>query len=110
MELHLREDDHGRWTVMTVTGELDLHTAPALDEQITAATRSGVHLALDLHGVEFLDSSALGVMVVALKRLRERGGDLAVVGASGSPAKVLSITGLDRLLTVVDELQDLPDA
>lgn len=110
MELHLRENGHGRWTVLTVSGELDLHTAPMLDAQITTAIRPGLHLALDFHDVVFLDSSALGVIVGALKRLRDGGGDLALVGASGLPAKVLSITGVDSELTVVETLADLPDA
>jgi anti-anti-sigma regulatory factor len=49
------------------------------------------------------------VIVTALKRLRERGGDLALVGAAGSPAKVLAITGMDQVIPSVAGRDALPE-
>ena len=87
-------------TVLTVRGELDLYTAPALRDRVLAAAAEGQHrLVIDLSGVPFMDSSGLGVIVACLKRLRESGGDLALVTAPGSPpSKLLSLTGLDRAI------------
>ena len=55
-----------------------------------------------------MDSSSLGVLVAYLKRARERGGDLMLVGVQGSPAKVISLTGLDAVFRMEDSLADLP--
>jgi anti-sigma B factor antagonist len=87
-------------TVLTVRGELDLYTAPALRDRVLAAAAEGQRrLVIDLSGVPFMDSSGLGVIVACLKRLRESGGDLALVTAPGSPpSKLLSLTGLDRAI------------
>lgn len=87
-------------TVLTVRGELDLYTAPALRDRVLAAAAEGHRrLVIDLSGVPFMDSSGLGVIVACLKRLRESGGDLALVTAPGSPpSKLLSLTGLDRAI------------
>jgi anti-anti-sigma factor len=52
-----------------------------------------------------MDSSTLGVLVTALKHARERGGDVVLVGVSGSPAKVLELTGLDRVFRVEDSVR-----
>ena len=90
----------GDRTILTVEGELDLYTAPVLREQVlTTSDEAGSRLIVDLTGVPFMDSSGLGVIVACLKRLRESGGDLALVTAPGSPpSKLLSLTGLDRAI------------
>lgn len=88
------------WTVLSVEGEVDLHTAPAVREAAIEAMEAGAdHLLLDLTEVPFMDSSGLGVIVACLKRLRELGGDLAVVSPPSSPpTKLLSLTGLDHAI------------
>ena len=88
------------WTVLSVEGEMDLFSAPAVRDAALAAMDSGVdHLVLDLTAVPFMDSSGLGVIVACLKRLREMGGDLAVVSPPSSPpTKLLSLTGLDHAI------------
>jgi anti-sigma B factor antagonist len=99
-ELSIEARAMGDRTVLTVRGELDLYTAPALRDRVLAAAAEGQHrLVIDLSGVPFMDSSGLGVIVACLKRLRESGGDLALVTAPGSPpSKLLSLTGLDRAI------------
>ena len=98
------------WTVITVTGELDLHTAPSLQVEIsTAMEEEARFLAVDLTGVGFMDSTALGILVSSSTRARERGGELTLIGVSGSPAKVLSVTGMDEVFPVVAVAGDLPE-
>ena len=65
-------------------------------------------MAVDLSSVPFMDSSSLGILVSNFKRLRERDGDLAIVGVAGSPQKVLSITGIDRVIPIFDDATELP--
>ncbi len=99
----------GTWTVLEVSGELDLHTSPDLRDSVSELLEAGTtKLAIDLEHVGFMDSSSLGILVTALKRIREHDGDLALVGVNGSPLKVLALTGIDRLMPLYGSTADLP--
>ena len=96
----ISEEEVGGVPVVSVVGEIDVATAPQLRDRLQArwppaAPRSAV----DLLDVTFLDSTALGVLVGALKRCREAGGDLRLVIDRAADPKVFEITGLTgRLL------------
>jgi anti-sigma B factor antagonist len=101
--------------VIAARGEIDLFTAPELKQVITEVIESGERrVAIDLSEVSFLDSTALGVLIGAVKRLRSRGGALAVVNTDSSIAKTFEITGLDQIFTIVssraEALEALDDA
>lgn len=99
----------GDWTVVEVAGELDLHTSPSMREHVLGIIEGGgTRVALDLTRVEFMDSSSLGSLVTCLKRIRERDGRLVLVGVGGTPMKVLTLTGLDRVFELVDSAAALP--
>lgn len=111
MDLVLENGEVGPWSVVRVTGELDLHTSPQLrDHVLSLIGDQSIQLALDLTEVGFLDSSSLGMLVTLLKRIRERGGDLRLVGVSGSPMKVFTLTGLDRVFEIAETPESLPAA
>jgi anti-sigma B factor antagonist len=100
----MRERESGNWHVLEVSGELDLHTSPRLRERLERAIASASSdVLVDLTGVGFMDSTALGVLVGALKRARALDRDLALVVPDGPPRRVLAITGLDREFTVLEE-------
>lgn len=95
----------GGCAVVTVVGELDLHTAPRLREALLPlAEEAGASVVVDLTEVPFLDSSGLTVFVVALKRLREQGGSLRLVAPSPRVVKVFAITGLDAAIPIHADL------
>jgi anti-anti-sigma factor len=109
MDLVLENATSGSWTVVRVEGELDLHTSPQLRDHVLALIgESPPNVVLDLSAVGFMDSSSLGMLVTCLKRVRERDGRFVLLGVSGSPMKVLSLTGLDRVFEVVPSMDDLP--
>jgi anti-sigma B factor antagonist len=108
MELTFGTRTHDGWTILAVAGELDLHTSPQLKEELQRVTDGTAFVALDLTDVPFMDSSSLGVIVGGLKRARERGGDLALLGLQGSPSKIVSLTGLDDVFRLVDAPEELP--
>jgi anti-sigma B factor antagonist len=91
------------WGVLTVDGELDLSTSPDLRDALYALATGHERIAIDLSAVTFMDSTALGVIVAGMKRARERGGELALIGPTGSPRKVLSITALDQIVPIVED-------
>ena len=95
--------------MVEVAGELDLHTSPALRDHVLGLIEEGTgFLALDLTKVDFMDSSSLGSLVACLKRLRERDGRLVLIGVTGSPKKVLGLTGLDRVFEQIERPDELP--
>jgi anti-sigma B factor antagonist len=84
------------------SGEIDAHTAPHLRECIQRIlAEPGVeHLVIDLSGTTFLDSSALGVLIGARKRVGELEGRLDIVLPSSHLRRIFEITALDRVLAL----------
>ncbi len=91
--------------VLTLAGELDLYNAEeiraALAEAIASSPRCVV---LDLAEVEFVDSTALGVLVEANSRLGPDG--LRLAALQPGPRRALQVSGLDRHLPVHDSVDD----
>ncbi|WP_067489768.1 STAS domain-containing protein [Actinomadura hibisca] len=108
MGLHRRVE--GRWVVVAVTGELDIATAPALEEALSvpALPDGRTHVAVDAADLRFCDSTGLNVLVRAWKRLRERQGRLIVLRPPAFFAERLNWMGLDRILTLAESLPDDP--
>ncbi len=87
--------------VVSVSGELDLYNADSLREELGLLTGVDKPLAIvDLLGVPLLDSTALGVLVDAAKRVRGAGGRFALVSEDPRTLRVLEVTGLDRIFRV----------
>lgn len=92
------EPQVARWAVVRVEGELDVATGPALRDRLIELVDGGVrHVVLDLGTVPFLDSSALGVLVTGLKRLRIAGGTMRLAACRPPVRAVMKITSLDRV-------------
>ncbi|MGZ6266911.1 MAG: STAS domain-containing protein, partial [Candidatus Limnocylindrales bacterium] len=77
------------------------YTAPKLREQLIDLVSSGhYNLVVDMEGVEFLDSTGLGVLVGGLKRVRAHGGALRLVCTQERILKVFRITGLTKVFPI----------
>jgi anti-sigma B factor antagonist len=93
----------GGLAAVAVRGELDIRSAPDLRTWLAKVLDDGaVQLVLDLSEVGFMDSSGLGVLVGAHKRLARLGGRLSVVGVSPIVARLLTVTGLSRVFDTRD--------
>jgi anti-anti-sigma factor len=87
---------------VVVRGELDLATAPELEQTLLAPIEDGREVVLDLRELEFMDSSGVRVLVVAHSRAQGRFGLIAA--PDNSPVtKILAIAGLAPELNFVDE-------
>ena len=105
MDLGLDVTEHDGVSVVEVRGEVDVSTAPRLRQalmELAAEGRCDVVVVLD--GVEFLDSTGLGVLVSGLKRFRTMGGDLILVCTRPRLLRVLELTRLDRAFAVYPDL------
>lgn len=88
--------------VVAVQGEIDLFTAPELKQVLAEAIEAGrTRIVVDLTETTFLDSTALGVLIGAVKRLRSRDGALAIVNIDENITKTFEITGLDQIFTIL---------
>jgi anti-sigma B factor antagonist len=89
--------------IVSVQGDLDLFTAPELKQRLTDAIERGTtRVVVDLDEATSIDSTTLGVLIAAVKRLRLRHGDLAVVCSDPGIARTFEITGLDEVFGVLD--------
>ena len=101
-EAWLASESRGDCMVITIHGDLDIVTSPQLDECLTAAQGSHRWIIIDLADVDFLDTSALAVIVGHWKKATAAGGTLALAGARYRYAKTLWITGLADKLTLFE--------
>src|SRR5262245_65878631 len=86
--------------VVSVTGEIDSFSAPALEQELEWVLGDGANNAVvDLAGVGFIDSTALRVLLKALPRFSRRGGKLVLVSDDRRVLRPLGVTGLDRKFT-----------
>jgi anti-sigma B factor antagonist len=96
--------------VVAVTGEIDLFTAPEFKQRMSRPIDEGVQrLVVDLSRTTFIDSSSLGVLIGAHRRLKQRNGSLVVVCDNDTIVKTFKITGLDGVFTLVRSLDDALD-
>ena len=88
--------------IASVTGEIDIASAGALRTNLLRlASAPAVGLVVDLTAVSFVDSSGLNALVAAWTQLDERGGRLVVAAATPLVVRLLEVTGLNQLFTVV---------
>ena len=107
MDLTLENSSAGERMVVAVGGEIDVYTAPKLRERLVELINSGhYHLVINLEGVDFLDSTGLGVLVGALKRVRSNDGDLYLVCTQPRIRKVFEVTGLTKVFSLFDTVDD----
>ena len=93
--------------IVSVTGEIDLFTAPEFKQRVSAPIDAGAtHVIVDLTDTTFIDSSSLGVLIGAHRRLRRLQGGLVVVCNNDAIVKTFRITGLDGVFTIVPTLDE----
>lgn len=90
--------------MLSVAGEIDLYTAPTLQSELMTALRAGhVWLIVDMAGVEFCDSTGINVLLAAHRQARENGGELQLARPGSATRRVLQVTGLESVFTVLEE-------
>src|SRR5437660_2512461 len=107
MDLGLDVTERDGYAVLAVRGEVDVYTAPRFRERLIELVSDGKHrIVVDLEGVDFLDSTGLGVLVGGLKRVRSHDGDLSLVCTQNRILKVFEITGLTRVFSIYETVED----
>ena len=94
-------EQHGHRTIVRLAGELDIVTAPELENALRSANSE---IIVDLADLTFVDASGLGVLASAGAREERRGDRLVVVNANPLAQRMFELTGLDHLLSGSDAL------
>jgi len=104
VELKVTSLVQGDHIVVSVHGEIDLYTVPRLKRELAGALAADgpVRLVVDLSGVEFCDSTGVNVLLAAHRQAREAGGDLELAAPRPAVRKILQVTGLETVFTVID--------
>jgi anti-sigma B factor antagonist len=105
LSLSITTEAKGEATVVHVGGDLDVYTAPRLKETLDKAL-AGRRLVLDLSGVGFIDSTALGVLAGALQLSQSSGGDLRLVVGDPFLLKIFRITAFEGMFSIYPQLED----
>ena len=102
-ELTFTHDEVAGRTVLAVAGEIDTQTSDELRAAVDELDVSHRTLVLDLHGVEFVDSSGLGALLGIKKQQERAGGRLLLARLSAPVARIIEITRMDRVFEVTDD-------
>ena len=104
VELNVSSRLHDDHTIVTICGEIDLYTAPRLHSELAGLLADGMpaRVVIDMSGVEFCDSTGMNVLLSCLRRARERGGELEIAAPKPAVRKILQVTGLDSVFTLVE--------
>jgi len=106
VELKVSSRSQGDHTVVAVSGEIDLYTAPRLHSELAAAVMvdGPAQVVVDMAGVDFCDSTGMNVLLAAQRLASEKGGDLTLAAPRPPVRKILEVTGLQSVFTIHDDL------
>jgi anti-sigma B factor antagonist len=102
MQLDTKYDHPGVVTITPLEARVDAHVAPAFRTALAERIDEGYrHVVVNMEKVEFIDSSGLGALISALKRLG-RDGDLSVHSLSPAVRAMFELTRLNRVIPITD--------
>lgn len=108
MDFGLATRQLGGHTVVAVSGDLDVLTAPQLRDRLVEVIDSGEkQLVVDLTTCEFVDSSGLSALVSGYKRMKAMGGDLGLLCPRGNIRRLIEVVALDQVFTMYEDQAQL---
>ena len=105
LDLEINVAGEGTERVVRLGGTCDIASAPKLKETLVSLRPPDVRsVVIDVTELEFVDSTGLGLMLGALRRQREGGGELKIAGAQGAVLRVLEVTDLDKVIPLYPDV------
>jgi anti-anti-sigma factor len=96
--LNIEEAAEGEARIFRLNGDLDMATAPMLDDRLHRAMEGGdTRFVVDVAGVTFMDSTGISVLLHSLKDVQRLGGGLVLRSPTARTLRVLEIIGLREL-------------
>jgi anti-anti-sigma factor len=96
------------YKVFNPSGIIDEQAAENLREEIRSATSQGyLHILIDMHGVTFMNSSAVGILVTILKELRNQSGELYLCALSDQVQVMLELSRMNLIFRCFASVQEV---
>jgi len=108
-ELSVEISTSGEIARVALTGELDIATAPTLEEHLRGLSREISRVVLDLRELAFIDSTGLRVVLGLANGLGENNARVVIVRGPEPVQRVFTLTGADRELVMVDDPSELDE-
>jgi anti-sigma B factor antagonist len=107
-ELDVILESVGGFSLIGLSGEVDVYSAPKLRETIKNLVDEGKYnIVVDLEKVAFLDSTGLGVLVGGLKRVKHHSGELGIICGQEKILRIFRITGLTKVFPIYRSRDEL---
>jgi anti-anti-sigma factor len=99
--MNITKDSTGELTILTLTGRLDTLNFPLLESEMTALLENNQkNIVMDCHGLDYVSSSGLRVLLKSLKQVRSAGGKLALCNLQPQISQIFKISGFDHLFEI----------
>lgn len=106
-QFRVEVQERGAGTVISLSGELDLASSPALEEAIDRVFASETKVVvIDLRRLEFMDSTGLSIIVKAQQTAEDRDVQLNVVNGPAQVQRLLSLTGVADRVSLIEAPED----
>lgn len=107
MNINLRSE--GRFDVLELNGEIDLHFSPQLREQILASLKNGQALLIDMANVSYIDSSGIASLVEGFQTAKSSNLHYGLLSISDPALQVLTLTRLDQVFSLYDDIDEFKE-
>ncbi|MCF6460729.1 anti-sigma F factor antagonist [Clostridium sp. Cult3] len=100
------------YLIVTLKGELDHHTSEDVRKKIDSLYYDNnlSNMVLDLRGLNFMDSSGIGLIMGRYKNCRERHGKISIVSTNPYIERILKMSGLFKIINVYPSVDEAMDA
>jgi anti-sigma B factor antagonist len=99
--MNIETEDRKGWTVFHLDGDLDSGSTAEIQAHFMKRLSDGASFLLDMEKVNYLDSSGLAALVKFYKEVRARGGSMALCSVQRDALKILQLTRLDKIFTIL---------
>ncbi len=101
--MHEWNDAENTW-YLSLTGEIDIYNAPDLKASlISLIEEKKGNMVIDCSQLKYIDSTGLGVLISALRRVKDYDGGITICHLKPYIQKIFALTGLDKIFTIVQE-------
>ena len=108
MIFDLQVANQGSTSVVRISGDVDVYTAPRFDECLQSLIADGkTSIAVDLENCTYFDSEGIKALIKAMRKVNGQV-SLIITGARGIVLRIFEITGIKTLLTMLPSINDLP--
>jgi len=95
------------YTILELSGEVDLHLSPQARKQILSLLKQSYHLMVDLSAVDYIDSSGVASLVEGFQVAKTANLNFGLIGVSEAAMQVLQLARLDKVFSIYDTIDDV---